>query len=196
MNKVAMISGLIALVCAVVIRVGAYFEGLSFANSWFYPIIVVPIILLSSILFVVYFLSLLLFVKKTKPTLRILGRQSLIIALVVGVFYFPFPTFLDGMHEAVYSKLDRDRLLEMAEESRKTASVAALRERFSQELSLSEYPPRINVSEDSVEIYYGGALSKHWGYAVVETDKCPRDYIPSHLCRKVFDNVWVYKDIW
>ena len=188
-------------------RIGAYYDGLAFSVSWAYPFVVLPLMLLAVLAFISYLFGALADVvfKMQKPSAL---APFLAMLLAFGaVWYLPLPTFVDGLHDTVEEKLQRGRLLEMAQMVRELQidwidselhpeKLAALRARFPAELSLGPQPARVKRSDDVVSVYYGGALPKHWGYVVVEHDRCPLDYLPPALCRKVFDQVWVFQDIW
>jgi hypothetical protein len=206
-KKAIWVVGMFAIATETFVQVFSYFEGLAF-DSWFFgPLVFVPLILGSICAFLYCSISLLISVLRKKNNLRALVPVIMFPALFAGTYYLPLPRFVDGLHDAVEEKLDRERLLHFAEAARQLKledyerlgggrSVELLSDEFSLELSMGNYPARIFISEAKVNVYYGGALTGHWGYAIVEKDECPKDYLPSHLCRKVFDNVWVYKDIY
>jgi len=188
-------------------QVFGYFEGLAFHQWFFAPLVFVPLLLGSIGAFLVCSISLLISVFRGQQSLRVLVPMLLFPALFMGSYRLPVPRFVDGLHEAVESKLDRQRLIDLATAARaldegridlrgSIEKLDSLNETFGPELGLSSLDARMSVTDDWVSVYYGSALTKHWGYAIVNEDKCPFERIPKHLCRKVFDNVWVYRDIW
>ncbi|WMS88755.1 hypothetical protein [Pleionea litopenaei] len=76
------------------------------------------------------------------------------------------------------------------------ALIESLRAKYPNALSLSDMPPRIEVSDSYVSVFYGGALIKHWGYLFTESDSFPIEHIPEGMYRQVYQGVWVYHDIW
>lgn len=207
MTKTAEISGLFFLGCLIWLKVSGYFEGLAFTQSFLQPIILFPIILASTLgVFISCVLIVISLIRK-KRTVKSLCPLIAIICLIVGAFSIPVPSFADGMYKAVEEKLERSRLIEFAEHARSlrirsvddngyNLFVQELKEKFPAELSLSSYSPRLFVDDDSVSVYYGNALTEHWGYSIVENDECPRKYLPRNNCLKVYDNVWVWDDIY
>lgn len=207
MNKIITLTGAVIVICTLWMRIGSYYDGLAFAKSWMYAMTLVPITLLSMLVFLTCSVAIVISILRKRRSVSSLSLPLVVAILFIGSQCIPMPTFLDGLHDAVKSKLQRDRLLELArttrqfnvewtyhEEHRKW--ISTLRETFPLELSLNNIPPRIEVSNDQVAVFYGSGLTKHWGYAIVEQDECPLKHIPENLCRKVFDNVWVYQDIW
>lgn len=207
MMKAAQFSGLVFLGCQVWLKVSGYYEGLEFTQSFLMPLILFPVLLGSTLVFLVASILVAASLIRKKLPLRSARALAVLICIIVGGFWIPFPSFADGMREAVKEKLERDKLLEFAEHARRLkmqsvdnfgyeASVRKLKEKFPAELSLSSIPPRIQVDDGSVSVYYGSALTEHWGYSIVENDECPRRYLPRNLCLKVYDNIWVWDDIY
>lgn len=206
MNKLEAYLAWILVLCVVLLQVGAYVDGMTFDRSSVYPMIVVPTAL---IIVVVLMIRLVLslaasVLTRRRPKVRVTSVVAL--AIFVGSHFLPFSTFVAGLHTAVYDNLHRDRLIEFAERVKAadaqgphwTAAswqrevVAMLRKDFPAELGLSALRPRVGVADGLVNVYYGGGLSGHWGYTVVDNDACPVAYLPTKQCRKAFDNVWVY----
>jgi hypothetical protein len=207
LNKIALVAGTIAVACIYWLHVGSYFDGLEFTKSWRYPMVGVPLLATSVAVYLLFtVLALIAVVRKTKKVGTLVPLLVLPI-LFFGSYYLPIPRFVDGLHDAVTEKLDPPQLLEMAEFARALKEreeglslsdelTTELQKAFPKELSLSRHQPYVSVDADTVDIVYGGALTKHWGYAVIKSDTCPRKGVPESFCRKVFDNVWVYQDIW
>ena len=207
MIKAAKISGLVFLGCQVWLKTSAYYEGLEFTQSFLVPLILSPLFLGSTLVFLVSSGFVTVSLIRSKIPFRSTRALAVLVCFIVAGFWAPLPSFPDGMRQAIEEKLERDRLLEFAEHARKLrmqsvddfgyeVSVRKLKEKFPAELSLSSLHPRVQVDEDSVSVYYGSALTEHWGYSIVENDECPRKYLPHHLCIKVYDNVWVWDDIY
>jgi hypothetical protein len=206
MNKLEACLSWILVVCMVSMLVGAYVDGTAFDRSPVYPMIVFPIVLIIVIVLMIRLVFSLAAsaLTRRRPTVRVASLVAM--ALFVGSYFLPFSTFVAGLHSAVHDNLRRDRLIEFAERVKAAGAqdlhwgapswqqkvVAMLRKDFPAELGLSELRPRVGVGSGVVNVYYGGALPGHWGYAVVDNDACPVDYLPTKLCRKAFDNVWVY----
>lgn len=206
MNKLEACLSWVLVVCVVLLQVGAYADGTTFDRTSVYPLVVVPIALIIAIVLVIRLVFLLVAsaLTRRRPTVRVASIVAL--ALFVGSYFLPFSTFVGGLRTAVHDNLRRDRLMEFAERVKAAGAqdphwtapswqrkvVAMLRKDFPAELGLSELRPRVGVGNGVVNVYYGGGLSGHWGYTVVDNDACPVDYLPTMLCRKAFDNVWVY----
>lgn len=206
MNKLEACLSWVLVVCVVLMQVGAYADGTTFDRTSVYPLVVVPIALIIAIVLVIRLVFLLVAsaLTRRRPTVRVASIVAL--ALFVGSHFLPFSTFVGGLRTAVHDNLRRDRLMEFAERVKAAGAqdphwtaaswqhkvVSMLRKSFPAELGLSELRPRVGVGNGVVNVYYGGGLSGHWGYTVVDNDACPVDYLPTMLCRKVFDNVWVY----
>jgi hypothetical protein len=206
MNKLEAHLSWILVLCVVLLQVGAYVDGTAFDRSSVYPLVVVPIALIIVIVLMIRLVLSLLASALTRRRPKVRVASIVALALFVGSHFLPFSTFVAGLHSAVHDNLRRDRLMEFAERVKATGAqdphwtapswqrdvVAMLRKDFPAELGLSELRPRVGVGNGVVNVYYGGALPGHWGYAVVDNDACPVDYLPTKLCRKAFDNVWVY----
>ena len=204
MNKVTIVSGMVAVMSAFWAILGSYFEGLEFYRTSLagtFDILSFLIVLLAIITFI--FGSLLTVIMVLEKRLRVKKLVPLLIltALFFAPYNLPLPRFVDGLHDAVASKLDRERLVEMADVARGLAGefsgsmqseelTAKLGEKYQAELSMSQLPPKLRFSKDTFEVRYGNRATGHWGYAVVEKDECP---FPRQRCRKVYDNVWVYQ---
>lgn len=206
MNTLEACLSWILVLCVVLMQVGGYADGTEFDRSSVYPLIVVPIALTIVIVLTIRLVISLVAsaLTRRRPTVRVASIVAL--ALFVGSYFLPFSTFVAGLHTTVHDNLRRDRLMEFAALVKAAAAhdphwtapswqqkvVAMLRKSFPAELGLSELRPHVGVGDGVVNVYYGGALPGHWGYAVVDNDACPVDYLPTKLCRKAFDNVWVY----
>lgn len=206
MNKLEAYLSWLLVLCIVLLQVGAYVDGMTFDRASVYPMIVVPTALIIAIVLMIRLvLSLAASVlTRRRPTVRVASIVAL--ALFVGSHFLPFSTFVAGLHTAVHHNLRRDRLMEFAERVKAAGAqgphwtapswqrevVAMLRKDFPAELGLSELRPRVGVADGLINVYYGGGLSGHWGYSVVDDDACPVAYLPTTLCRKAYDNVWVY----
>lgn len=210
LKYVTIVVGMMVVFCSVGAQIGAYYEGMAFEQSWYKAMALVPLMFFLLITFLSGFLIMIISVMLGNANAKSLIPLAIVTALFFTSYYLPIPNFVDGMHDAVNEKLERERLLELEavvrsmvdpEQGRIRPSesedmLRAIDEIFNEELSLSDRLPRIQVSENVVKLIYGGALTAHWGYAVVKSDTCPLDGLPSERCRKVFENVWVYYDIW
>lgn len=206
MNKFEACLSWILVLCLVLLQVGAYADGTAFDRSSVYPLIVVPIVLIIVVVLMIRLVFSLVAsaLTRRRPTVRVASIVAL--ALFVGGHFLPFSTFVAGLHAAVHDNLRRDRLMEFAGRVKAAGAqdphwtapswqrkvVTMLRKDFPAELGMSELRPRVGVGDGVVNVSYGGGLSGHWGYTVVDNDACPVDYLPTMLCRKAFDNVWVY----
>jgi len=166
--------------------------------------ILLPISLAAILVFIVGFIIRVVSVLRKKHKLSALLLPLIFICLFIGSKYLPIPTFLDGLHDSVEKSLNRDALIEFAKmardleidwsrEEKHKKKLAVLRNKFPAELSISRLDPRIELSDNAVSVFYGSAITKHWGYAVVEKDECPIQHAAKYSCKKVFDNVWVYQ---
>lgn len=132
--------------------------------------------------------------------------------------YLPLPGFTDGLRVAIDEKLDREKLISFAEKVKSIAGVgenertrfmlyslisldAESAEKFNEmklaypeAFTMSRAPARIDVASDKVVVFYGSALTKHYGYAIVDDDICPFDRLSWPQCQRVSPNIWVYMD--
>lgn len=207
MHKILIAAGVVSLVCSVIIKAESYYNGLMFQTSLMFPIIFFPITLITLIVVFFGLVIRMISVVRRKKKFSTLFLPLAFIFIFMGIQHLPIPTFLDGMHNTVEKSLNRGRLIEFAQQARyieidwvkddeHRKKIELLRKIFPKELSVSKLPPRISVSENAVSVFYGSALTKHWGYSIVKNDECPLKNVPQHYCKKVFDNVWVFQDIW
>jgi hypothetical protein len=148
--------------------------------------------------------------------------RSLVLPLLfflssLAVPFLPVPTVTDGLCDAVVKRFSREELLEFSARVRSEAGAIGegrrsirldeeylfddepdifkrLDDEFPNIMAINSLRPRFHVTGVVVVAYYGGALSRHWGYAIVKDDKCPKQNLTEAQCKKAFDNVWVYTD--
>lgn len=219
MPKTALTVIVLFFICHLWILIGAYFDGLAFYKSWFYPMTLVPIMLFLALGYVVILIITIVSVLRKKTKFLQLILPATLPLLVFAIPQLPIPGFADGLRVAVKDNLEQDRLLEFAELAKLIADIEnqelddvlisglswadadslekyeKLKAIYPEALSLSQLPPRIEVSSDEVRIFYGGALTKHWGYTIVDNDMCPFERLSATDCQKVYEYVWVYSDI-
>ena len=206
-GKLALLAGGCFLASVFWLRIGSYYEGLRFEKSWDAAMVGIPLTFAFALAFLIFSaVNLYAITAKRSPRSSALVLV-LVPLLVIGFYHLPLPTYTDGLHDAVASKLDRERLYSFANSLRELeigeinpwrdkALLAELRTKYPDALGMSSFSPRISLSDDAIGLTYGGALTKHWGYFITDEDICPRPYLPEHMCQKVFDNVWVFHDIW
>lgn len=188
-------------------RIVPYYEGVAFDKFWSVPMIVLPVGMIALLTFIVTAISCLIAIVRKRKGINHLVVMVLLSIILVAIYTFPFPSFVDGMNETVQSALPRDEIVQLSLEARKinpkwtnrvehNALIESLRAKYPNALSLSDMPPRIEVSDSYVSVFYGGALIKHWGYLFTESDSFPIEHIPEGMYRQVYQGVWVYHDIW
>lgn len=207
MPKLALTFGLILIICLITLKVGAYYDGLAFSKSWTYPMIVLPMGLVAALSCAVFSLITLGLILQRKAKASNLLYVIATPFLMLVIYQFSFPSFADGLHDAVQSKLKREMLLDFASYIRQIDQdinhitpqqdlYKSLKQKYLEAMNLSPSSSRIRNSEKAVTVYYGSALTKHWGVSIASDDTCPKDYLPNELCIKVYDNVWVFDDFW
>ncbi|WP_299775899.1 hypothetical protein [uncultured Pseudoteredinibacter sp.] len=207
MSKTLHISATITIVCLLVMRVVPYYEGLAFDKFWSIPMGVLPVGLIAFFTFIVSAISCLIAVVKKQKSLNHLIVMGLLPILVVAIYKFPFPSYIDGMHKTVQDALPLDEIVKLSIEAREINPkwtnyeehdklIEKLRTKYPNALNLSHTPPRIGVSDNHVSVFYGSALVKHWGYLFTESDSFPIEHIPEGMYKQVYKGVWVYHDIW
>ncbi|MEZ5892899.1 MAG: hypothetical protein R3C58_07120 [Parvularculaceae bacterium] len=199
MPKTTLVFAAIVLAGLLGINIGAYFDGLTFSKSWVYPMAFVPVILLSALCFVVTFFVTFISVLRRKQGLKLLLAAAVTPFLAYAIPSLPLPGFADGMRVAVAKKLERKRLINFLKPPKrsltsgskaatlcgcqiqilqsfrpKTVKFTSLKEIYPDALSMSDWPATVEVAADKVVIQYGGALTKHFGYAIVDDDACQR----------------------
>jgi hypothetical protein len=207
MNKTLHISGSIIVIALAILRSVPYFEGIAFNKFWFIPLSVLPIGLIAFLIFTASAIVCLISITRKKTSTKKLYAIFMAPALVVGVFNLPFPSYVDGMHKTVSESLSHKQLMELAIDAR-TVNPEWLKEgehdqliqylkiKYPKALSLSQIPPRIDVSGNYISVFYGSSLVKHWGYVVSDLEVFPIEHIPKYMYKKVYAGVWVYHDIW
>jgi hypothetical protein len=207
MRKTLITSVSLTLIALLVMRVVPYFEGFYFDKYWQVPMGLLPLALLS---FIVFFVSSIIVSvqvvrkKKSKYNLVFVGAFFLLALLVCQS---PFPTYVDGMKKRIIAEISREELISFANEANSreldwvnydehSTLIEELREKHTKVLSLSSIPPRIEKGKKYISVFYGSALVKHWGYVVGEMDEFPIEHIPKDMQRQVYKGVWVYHDIW
>ena len=207
MKKAIWVVGGFAGVTVVSMAVFNYFEGLAFAKWFFGPLIFGPLILGSIGALLICSVGLVVSAIRRKIGVLDLHPILVIPAVLYLLILLPLPGFIDGLHEAVKKNIDRDRALQFEHAVRElsvsrfdvrdqSTEIENLRNAFVQELNLAGVEANVSVTAQGVKVYYGNALMNHWGFAIVKEDQCPLSHIPEHMCRKVYDNVWVYEDIY
>lgn len=207
MNKTLHISGSIIVIALAIMRSVPYFEGIAFDKFWLIPLSVLPIGLIAFLIFTVSAIVCLISITRKNGSTKNLYAIFLAPALVVAIFNLPFPSYVDGMHKTVSESLSHKHLMELAidartvnpewlKEDEQDQLIQYLKVRYPKPLSLSQIPPRIDVSDNYISVFYGSSLVKHWGYVVSELEVFPIDHIPKYMYKKVYAGVWVYHDIW
>ena len=207
MSKTLIYSAIITSISLVILRVTPYFEGYDFDKYWSLPMGVLPVGLISLVVFL--FSSVVVVVKvfrKTRSAYNFVVIGGVFLTLF-SVYNLPIPSYVDGMHKRVKAELSRDELLNFAGDARAeeldwldreahSELIDSLRAKHFKALSLSDIAPRIEKGEGFISVFYGSALVKHWGYVVGDIDEFPIEHIPLEMQRKVYEGVWVYHDIW
>lgn len=207
MNKTLNISAIVTIVCLLVMRAAPYFEGLAFDKFWAIPMGVVPIMLVAFFAFFVSAIVTVTAVLRKKAGFRKLVTIGLFPVLVSAIYMTPFPSYIDGMHKSVRENLPMDEIVSLADEARRINPswldreehdrvIKRLRNKYPNALNLASIPPRIEVTDKYVSVFYGSSLVKHWGYLVTDSEVFPIEHIPQGMYKKVYQGVWVYHDIW
>lgn len=207
MNKTLQISGVIALIAIVVMRVIPYFEGIAFDKYWFIPMGVLPVGLIAFLAFFITSIVCIIAIVRKKQSPKNFYIIVLFPVLITVLYLAPLPSYVDGMRKTVNESLSKQELSSFALDAKSTnidwnkteehnLLVAQLKAKHPTSLSLSPIPPRIDVQENYVSVFYGSALVKHWGYVVSDLNEFPIEHIPKNMYRKVYEGVWVYHDIW
>jgi len=205
--KASILFGSIAVLAQLALYIESYFDGVSFVKSWSGPMFYVPALLISASVFLVLLLVCTVkFFRRKIPgkSYTYIYIAPVIFALTVAA---PKPNYLDGLHDGAKDRLDLSNLAELREKLSVQPEVAvnpqALEslqietlKRFPSFVSLSPYEPRFQAGNGYVAVYYGGALTKHWGLVVSTDEPFPLETVPHNMYRKVEDGVWVYMDIW
>ena len=222
MPKIALIFAFLILFYSLCFFGASYFEGLGFHKAYSMALLYIGIFLMP-ILALGYlgtFIATIVSVLRKNTNVRQLLLPTIPLLLVFSIPAIPFPTFTDGLRVAVGEKLDRDKLIEFAEQAKLIAEIEETKRRqitssdmrphdtesaskfemikdiYPEALSLGLHPARVDVSSDEVRIFYGSALVKHWGYSIVDDDTCPIDRLTEKSCQRVFEKIWVYSDIY
>ncbi len=219
MNRVIMTLGFLMPLEVLWSRSRQFSNGIAFEADSISAIIVFLIFVLILLTFLVLFMWRCFWWFRRQTNWRSPAIVGFFLALTIGVIIAPspFPRFVDGLKHAVEDKLDRERLISLAAQLRQVdaddnpnrlglsdhqrggapeliAKIEKVKGLYPEAFKMSSFPPRFWISHDYVTFIYGGALSGHWGYSVVEKDKCPFKPSPALIaCTKVFDNVWVFE---
>ncbi len=220
MPKTALILGILVVVCMLGDRVGWYFDGLAFSKSWFYPTVLLPITLILALGYIGALIATVVSVWRKKIRFGQLFIPAITPFLVFAIPELPLPGFTDGLRHAVNKKLERNKLIEFAEQAKliagaenlergvwipggaypfdaeSSAEWKMLKDIYPEAFALTGQLPRFVISSDEVRVVYGGALAKHWGYTIVDDDMCPIDRLSASNCQRVYENIWVYSDIY
>ncbi len=207
MNKALYISGVIFIVALLAMRVIPYFEGLAFDKFWSVPLGIFPLGVVALLTFIGSSLVCFVSVVRRRRSPRGLIIVGVFPLLVVALYQAPIPSYIDGMHKTIVESLSKKELVEFAVDARLRNPEWIKHEEHDQiikprkykhlkPLTLSPIPPRIEVNEDYISVFYGSALVKHWGYVIGNVEEFPKTHIPESMYKKVYDGVWVYHDIW
>lgn len=209
MSKKIIVSGLILLVCQVVGLRLSYLDGLNFIKTSGWSLITGLVFFVTLIVLFIFIVYEALVAKGWRN--RAINASALVIVPVIlfSISAIPHPGFLDGIDERVSSSMTREYLMEFAETARDlelpnrfiereqyNQSFEFLKRKYPEAFALLKHDPGIDMRDDSVMVVYGSGLTKHWGYAVTLHDQCPLDYLTDKSCRRVFENVWVFDDIY
>jgi len=207
MNKTLHYSGFIALIAIVVMRVTPYFEDLAFDKYWPIPIGVLPVGLIAFLVFCITAIVCTITIIRKKQSPKNLYIIILFPVLITVLYLAPLPSYVDGMRKTVIESLSKQELSSFVLDA-KSANIdwnnteehnkliGQLKAKHPAPLGLSPIPPRIDVQENYVSVFYGSALVKHWGYVASDLQEFPIEHIPKNMYRKVYEGVWVYHDIW
>ncbi|WP_041590123.1 hypothetical protein [Teredinibacter turnerae] len=207
MSKTLLYSAIITSISLVIMRVIPYFEGYNFDKYWSLPMGVLPVGLISLIVFLLSSVVVIIKIfRKTKSSYNLAVIGGMILTLF-SVYNLPIPSYVDGMHKRVKAELSRAELLDFVSDASAeeldwldrdahSKLIDLLRAKHLKALSLSGIAPRIEKGEGYISVFYGSALVKHWGYVVGDIDEFPIEHIPLEMQRKVYEGVWVYHDIW
>ncbi len=188
-------------------RVIPYFEGIAFDKFWSVPMGILPLGAIAFLTFIVSSVVCIVAVVRKRRSPKILVFVGVFPVLVIGFCQAPFPSYVDGMHKTVTESLTKKELVEFAIDARSSNPdwiereehnqlIKQLKDKHPKPLTLSHIPPRIDVSENYISVFYGSALVKHWGYVIGDIEEFPIDHIPENMYKKVHEGVWVYHDIW
>ena len=209
MNKTLYISGIVVTFCMLAMGILPYFEGLDFNKNWLRPMVILPVGLLCLLVFSISALACIFGVLRKQRHPRNLLIILFLPAVILLLYFIRFPGYVDGMHRTMSSQISSEELtafatdaefyantyMDMTDPERKEI-IEELKEKHSKALSFSALKPRMHISDEYVNVYYGGALTKHWGYLVTEMETFPINHIPKSMTKKLYKGVWVYHDIW
>ena len=158
--------------------------------------VVLPIALIALITFSVSAISSVVAILRKRGTLNSLIVIGAFPILVVVIYKAPFPGYIDGMHKTIKEALPLNEIVRLSVEAKEINPdwldyeehyqlIKKLRTKYPNALSLSHIPPRIEVSDNYVTVFYGSALVKHWGYLFTESDTFPIERIPEGMYKKV-----------
>ncbi|HSC75815.1 MAG TPA: hypothetical protein VLB90_06235 [Pseudomonadales bacterium] len=184
-----------------------YFGGLAFYKFWFVPMGIVPLGTLAFLIFIISALICTISTVRKKGNPKNIAIIGIFPIFVIILYYLPMPSFVDGMHKTLSNALSQKDLVEFAANVRiknpnsaneevSEKIISELMPFYPKQLSLSRLPPRIEVKDKYISVFYGSALTKHWGYVVGNVGEFPIEHIPESMYSKVYDGVWVYDDIW
>ncbi|TDQ49787.1 hypothetical protein EV696_103157 [Permianibacter aggregans] len=168
---------------------------------------VLSVFLLSSMALIIHVILSSITVIRRKQPVKSLRPGVVYIAILVLLFEIRFPSYVDGMRESISTGVSRAELQVFATDVQtrifnwNTAddsqrNVKFFREKFPRLLALSPIPPRFRITTDYVDVFYGSALTKHWGFIVGDISQFPMGHIPEGMYHQVYDGVWVYHDTW
>lgn len=207
MSKTLYISALITLACLLIMRGVPFFEGVAFDKFWVIPMGVLPVGLIAFLTFFISAISCVVAILRKQKSLKNLMVVGLFPILVMSVYKVPIPNYIDGMHKTVKETVPLSEIVRFSSEAREMDInwldegehdhlIKELRAKYPNALNLSQLPPRVEVSDSYVSVFYGSALVKHWGYLLTESDSFPIEHIPEGMYKQVYEGVWVYHDIW
>ena len=205
MKQIIIVVGVLAIILTYALHIIPYFEGYNF-NIYWSSLLVMMAWFVSIAIFVLLFLAeIVYFLQKKSSCNHFLALLAIFFVIILS-WFLPIPNFVDGMSNRIASTFTRETLLTFSKEAfvlkinyrnkKNLEGIAKLKETYPKIWSLSTIPPRIYTDSKNTGVFYGSALVKHWGIEINKFNKCPKDYLPASMCRKVYENVWVYRDIW
>src|SRR5688572_23765203 len=117
MPKISITLGILILMGVAWNRIAPYFGGLEFRGSPSYFIIDI-FVLFSGLILLISLLLILDKVLHKKAHIKTLMIALVLPSLVVGSYWVPVPGFLDGMHKTVETRLEREKLMQLAAHAR------------------------------------------------------------------------------
>jgi hypothetical protein len=166
----------------------------------------VLVVVIAFVIFIATSIVCLIAILRKKADRNNLVVIGLLPIMVVALYKAPFPNYVDGMYKTMKATLSLNEIRAFSHDVHESNPdwtkrrehnqiIEKLRTKYPNSLNLSRLPPRVEVTDKYLSVFYGSSLAKHWGYLVTNLDYFPIENIPDGMYKKVYDGVWVYHDI-